>query len=708
MKDANVHKRMSFRILFKTTSYFLLFALLCNILYIPCYLYIQDLHIERSVDHHSNNLTTSMQILDASIESTLNVESLFESSGDPIFRYTKRSHISDKQLVNTRDILSAHFSPYAFLGDVGIVKSGDLLLNRYLIFYERDYLDYSTYFHSEQTDYLNSFSSSRDILPETHFSITSVGEYDAITFYNRLSRLNDMYVFVHYPTDKLMSLFCEQDVLEHCRLAIFYNDTLLLSNFDALTENYKEISVDSNSALKLKVVLQLPNSYLERDLAPMKTLALSFISLVLCACFIWIILFGLALSKPFNRVITALVNTGYVHGKESPVNTTEFLVSSIQQLGNKISDYDAIIQMQKERTQIHLLEKAINRGLYAEETHAAFHDAFPNFPKYWQLASIQYAAAQDDADLDIIQVTLFQHLNHAFDGSICLPLYKDTSLVLLPTNGRNSLEDDLAMLCTKFETEFHLLLSYTISKVYDNPVHLAEAYQHVEHDYIALQQGINAEFQNANSPISMQQLQSIYFALQSCDEKAALSILQNSTHDFLASKDIVIAKLSYQALVYTLLQIKLEYPSLQNIPIPAFKQGQLQHLFEVEFPLCFHQITSTLAQQRIDQQQTLEASILEYIDANYSDQQLSITSITSKFGISAPTLQKRMNACVGKTFSAYVEEVRMNKARQAIIETQMSIQDIAESVGYTSTNSFYKAYRRSFGESPRSTRQNFE
>lgn len=649
-----------------------------------------------------------MQMLDSSIESIANVDDLLETNGDPIFWYSKRNQISNQQLLSTKDFLSVHFTPYPFISDVGIVKNGDLLLNRHMIFYERDYLDYSTYFHCNQPDYFSSFCQSYGILPESFFSITSFGEYNALTFYSRLSKINDMYLFVHYPTEKLMSLFCSQSMLESCRLSIFYNDEIILSNMSALTEDFKEITVSSNSAFNLKAVLQIPNSYLARDLEPLKTLALSFIALVLCACIIWIILFGYALSKPINHVIEALFNTGYVQNQKTPANTSEFLINSIQQLGNTISDYDAIIQTQKERAQIHLLEKAFNRGLYTKEDYSAFREMFPDFPKYWQLASVQFVPEQNDTDLKIIQASLFQKFTNDFNGSICLSLYIDTLLILIPTGSDRSLEKKLSHLCTEYESDFPVLLSHTISKVYDDPLYLTDAYQNVEHDYIALQQGTIAESQNMNSPISMPQLQSIYYALQSCDEKAAYSVLQNCTNTILTCRDTVVAKNTYQALVYSLLQLKLEYACLKDIPIPAFRQDRIHHLFKAEFPACFHQITSTLAQQRNDQQKSLESSILEYIDANYSDQQLSVASITSKFGISAPTLQKRMNACVGKTFSSYVEEVRMNNARQALINTQMSIQDIAESVGYINTNSFYKAYRRIFGESPRSTRHNYE
>ena len=154
-----------------------------------------------------------------------------------------------------------------------------------------------------------------------------------------------------------------------------------------------------------------------------------------------------------------------------------------------------------------------------------------------------------------------------------------------------------------------------------------------------------------------------------------------------------------------LLQLELENRNLSDIPVPVFNNEQFVALFREEFPRCFEAICQRLTQDRVDQAQNLEKDILDYIAQNLHNQQLSITAVTEHFRISAPTLQKRMNACVGKTFSAYVEELRMNRARKLLMSSDLTIQEISESIGYTNTNSFYKAYRRIFGESPRSTRQ---
>ncbi|MBQ8814840.1 MAG: helix-turn-helix transcriptional regulator [Lachnospiraceae bacterium] len=202
----------------------------------------------------------------------------------------------------------------------------------------------------------------------------------------------------------------------------------------------------------------------------------------------------------------------------------------------------------------------------------------------------------------------------------------------------------------------------------------------------------------------MQQLQTIYYALQCGDAKTAVSTLKNCTAKILAENDLFAAKHSYRILGYVLVSLKLETSCPTDIPIPPFRGDDIHMLYEKDLPQCFYSIAAQIRQQHTEQTERLEQDILEYIQINLANQQLSIALVSDHFHISAPTLQKRMNAICGKTFSAYVESSRMEKARQLLRETNDTVQDIAESVGYINSNSFFKAFKRNFGETPLSYR----
>lgn len=96
----------------------------------------------------------------------------------------------------------------------------------------------------------------------------------------------------------------------------------------------------------------------------------------------------------------------------------------------------------------------------------------------------------------------------------------------------------------------------------------------------------------------------------------------------------------------------------------------------------------------------LKNKILEYIHTSYMDQQLSRYSVASRFALSEVYLWKFFKEQTGENFSKYLENVRMEKARELISQTGLSINEIAERVGYSSAHAFRRAYKRVYGVIP--------
>lgn len=704
-KTSSQHHPIYWKNLRRTAGLFLLFAILCSLFYIPCYIYIKNLNQTISLEHYQYNLSSDMSMLDASLDAILTAESTMTTTGTSLSGYLSRKEIEDTKLLATHKYLSNYFTPYSFISNVGIVIDGEPALDRYMLFYARNPLDHHSHLYCNTAGYWESLSGHFCAVPATPFYSTVLKDYDAITVACQLSRLNNTYLFVHYSKDGLFDLFSRGDMLEKCRLSIYHNGQLLATNQEELTESCKEISISSNTTIPLSVTVQIPDSYLAKDLQPLSRMVITFAMVLIAAFALWILLFAVIGSKPFNNMTKALISTGHINGDWATMNTNDFLVSAIHQLDSKITDYHQVIESQRQRSRVQLLERALYRGLYSEDARSFFADAFPDFPSLWQLAMVQYIPESDAIEPDAVLAALTQYFEQLSHQVYCLPFNHDAVIVLFPVTSDCDPRMELQNLCDQYEEQYPISLSYHLGAVYDDPTLLAEAFQQIEYSSIALQMETPTIARSLNGSINMHQLQTIYYALQTGDSKTACTILENGATSFLTSRDRVSAKYAYRALSYMLLQLELENRNLSDIAIPVFNNERFVELFREDFPRCFETICQRLTQDRVDQAQSLEKEILDYIEQNYSNQQLSITSITEHFRISAPTLQKRMNACVGKTFSAYVEELRMNKARKLLLSTELTIQEISESIGYTNTNSFYKAYRRIFGESPRSTRQ---
>ncbi|NLA85028.1 MAG: helix-turn-helix transcriptional regulator [Clostridiales bacterium] len=98
-------------------------------------------------------------------------------------------------------------------------------------------------------------------------------------------------------------------------------------------------------------------------------------------------------------------------------------------------------------------------------------------------------------------------------------------------------------------------------------------------------------------------------------------------------------------------------------------------------------------------------SVIKFIEAKYDDQNLSLSYTAGIFNISVAYLSRLFKEYTGESFSSYLENVRINQAKKLLMDSRMNIRVIAEKVGYTSANSFTRAFKKINGITPTDYRQ---
>ena len=91
--------------------------------------------------------------------------------------------------------------------------------------------------------------------------------------------------------------------------------------------------------------------------------------------------------------------------------------------------------------------------------------------------------------------------------------------------------------------------------------------------------------------------------------------------------------------------------------------------------------------------------VQEYIEM-YSDT-ATLASTAAHFGYHPVYLSRLISKKTGKKYSELILESRMRKAKKLLELTDLSIEVIANMIGYSNTSNFYKAFRMYFGSSPR-------
>jgi two-component system, response regulator YesN len=86
--------------------------------------------------------------------------------------------------------------------------------------------------------------------------------------------------------------------------------------------------------------------------------------------------------------------------------------------------------------------------------------------------------------------------------------------------------------------------------------------------------------------------------------------------------------------------------------------------------------------------------VKKMIDEQYSSQDLCLQQVADSLSISISYLSRLFKDSTDENFANYVETIRIEKAKHLLRETKMSINEIADAVGYGSANSFARAFKR--------------
>lgn len=85
---------------------------------------------------------------------------------------------------------------------------------------------------------------------------------------------------------------------------------------------------------------------------------------------------------------------------------------------------------------------------------------------------------------------------------------------------------------------------------------------------------------------------------------------------------------------------------------------------------------------------------LEYIDAHYSDPNLSLEEIAESLGIAPNYLSSLFSKSLGKKLFEYVNEVRLEKSIEMLLTTRETVNDIGEKSGFGSPRNFMRQFKK--------------
>ena len=95
--------------------------------------------------------------------------------------------------------------------------------------------------------------------------------------------------------------------------------------------------------------------------------------------------------------------------------------------------------------------------------------------------------------------------------------------------------------------------------------------------------------------------------------------------------------------------------------------------------------------------------MLQYIQSNFAT--LTLSELARFFGYSTRHITRLIKDSTGKSFTDITKELRMKKAAELLIGSELPISSIMEMLGYTDLSSFYKAFKSYYCVAPAKYRE---
>ena len=162
-----------------------------------------------------------------------------------------------------------------------------------------------------------------------------------------------------------------------------------------------------------------------------------------------------------------------------------------------------------------------------------------------------------------------------------------------------------------------------------------------------------------------------------------------------------------------------EIVSSDIYPIPVTNNHSLQTMFERAANLwmfrkpayahrCMAEMYTILAfleeQRNISYQNQHCYAIIQpslvYLESQYHDPTLSVSQLADISGISEIYYRKIFTSLYGTSPARYIRSIRIEKAKNCLLDKEMSVTDVAEAVGFSNLYHFSRTFKHMVGISP--------
>ena len=473
------------------------------------------------------------------------------------------------------------------------------------------------------------------------------------------------------------------------------------------------ISYCYSDILNSTLMVAVPRSYVSAQLKDMQTTMFTGMGIMLLIGIILILLVFQKNRKPLARVIDSLPDS-----KENQRSGLWWLQDAVDTLSQSRKEMEQSVRMQRVALQNAMTQQLVQGyGLHEEELEAQLKYVGVQLEGEWFCAVCirMNISGEWDEDMspqgDLRRTQLIRILSDFKPKLVYLGLQgQNTCAVVYVGNGKEELQLEV----------FQRLYQRLIETGEDHFIISVGSKQHslvtLYHSFrIAEQQLERAEAGNWLLLETMSHAGRYCFTFHD-EQRLSNLIINNKPDEAQAELDHLwrenfvrrnVTGFERELLFYRMADTIISASGIADLFVG--EQMNLNKMNAGEFFVLMRQKIQTACQltenSRIESSNALLEKITAYIQEHFSDYETNLASTAMHFGLTAKYLSAFFKEKTQVNFSNYLEDMRIRHAQELLKTTQMTVEEIAAAVGYSSSKSFSRAYYRCLGQTPSQSRE---
>lgn len=499
-----------------------------------------------------------------------------------------------------------------------------------------------------------------------------------------------------------------------------------LGNGQTAENGTYHVMVNTQEELKWKIVTGLPMAFIQSQLEPVNRLLVIYLCIGMLLVIELTLCFSLRRYAGIKRVLFAFpFNSDSVMTK-SGFDEYRLLTDNILTLKKKGNDYRLKMEQLAKQNEAILLEHLMIMGIRTREERSMFEKCFEREPEFFCVAVVRFCrrACQNH---EIITLDMAEYLKKHYDGmftNVYSGVSDELFLFELDRSRESNVqgiktlfEEITAFLMQEYDVTFHVGISAigtdisNINKCYEQARQIMQAqYAHTNQNMVKTYDiSLNAMYENPVNLDFLTRLHNLVICGQQKEIEQSFDKLQNyyCRMPYLYEVQKVQIYYSIRNVLYSA-WLNLNCETSFTEVLPSFSSTMACETMMNNFAESTAWLCEYMVQAKKSKNEGLKQRIIDYLYARYQDTGLSAYGVSKEIGISEKYLSQFIKEQTGETFSAYLLNIRITRAKEYLRTTDCSNDKIAEMTGFGSVNTFYRNFKEQTGVTPRVYKDNYK